>query len=75
MCGRTFLDSHVRELCKAGMNIPELHMLADTVTPQQLNPLGCSFLLQNREDAALASSTLSPGSLSCLQIARGRMDC
>ena len=27
-----------REMCKAGLNIPELHMPADYVTPQQLNP-------------------------------------
>ena len=40
-------------------------MPADSVTSQQLDPLGCSFVMQNREDAVLAASTLSPGSLSC----------
>ena len=63
--GRMSLDSHVRELCKAGLNIPELHMPADSVTPQQLDPLGCRFVLQNRENAVAAASTLSPGCLSC----------
>ena len=38
---------------------------ADSVTPQQLDPLGCSFVPLNREDAALAASKLSPGTLSC----------
>ena len=32
------LDSHVRELCKANLNIPELHMPADSVSSPQLNP-------------------------------------
>ena len=33
MGGRISLDSHVRELCKASLSIPELHMLDDSVTP------------------------------------------
>ena len=63
--GRRSLDSHVRELCDAGQNIPELHMPADSIVPQQLDHLGCSFLLQNREEATLAASELSPGCLNC----------
>ena len=61
------LSSHIRELCKAGLNTPELHMPADSVTPQQLDPLGCSFVLQNTVDSALAASTLSLGSLGCFK--------
>ena len=41
MGGRMSFDSHVRELWEAGLNISELHMPADSVTPQQLDPLGC----------------------------------
>ena len=60
------------ELYKTGLNIPELHIPVDSVTPQQLNPLGCSFVLQNREDAALAASILFPGSLSCFTDGSGQ---
>ena len=40
-------------------------MPADSITPQQPDLLDCSFTLQNREDAALATSTLSPECSSC----------
>ena len=44
---------------KAGLNVPELHMPADYVSSQQINSLHCNFTLQNRENAALAASTVS----------------
>ena len=43
MGGRMSLESHVRELCKAGLNISELHKLADSVPPLQFNPLSFNF--------------------------------
>ena len=42
MMRRMSFNSHISELCKAFLNIPELHMPANSVTPQQLDPLGCS---------------------------------
>ena len=44
---------------------PRVAYTCDSVTLQQINLLGCIFALQNREDAALTASILSPGHLSC----------
>ena len=41
---------------KAGRRTPELHMFANIITPQQLDPLDWCFILQNREDAAAEAS-------------------